>query len=211
MRAYMIILVALTSLLASCATTLKVSDVAVYGEDVPTMISTSGTDIYNSYNPKAVNDYSAIKAAEKYGYDSIVCTGHDKSSYDYKKYSFHDTYDTQSVPVYDNHYKKLGTLDVTTKTTYTVEHNHTDSTYYSYYKFYKGDVKEKFPNLPKNNRVLYVKDKEQYKKYAQIAYDDEYDISKHMAINVLISIATLGLYLPSIPIELIRYHVCMPK
>ena len=61
---------------ASCATVLEVPDVDIYAENVPVTVTATatGTDC-KQISLKRVSDYGAVKAAERDGYDSIVCLG----------------------------------------------------------------------------------------------------------------------------------------
>ena len=59
---------------ASCATVLEVPDVDIYAEGVPVTVVVTGA-ASKQISLKRVSDYGAVKAAERDGYDSIVCLG----------------------------------------------------------------------------------------------------------------------------------------
>ena len=195
-------------LFASCATTLKVPEIDVYGENIPTAITITQTDCKIS-SLKKVSDYGAIKAAEENGYDSIICFGQTSNSQSYTSLNSYDTYNTTDVDLYSN-YKKVGTAKVQTKETHYYTSSHSRDILCTAYAFYHGDVKSKYKEA-ENYQILYVKDKEHYKGLAKKAYVEEYDLGNWILKESILSILTCFLFTPSIPIEITRYNLNKPK
>lgn len=198
-----------TMFLTSCATTLKVPDVDIYAENVPVTVTVSETDC-KQISLKRVSDYGAVKAAERDGYDSIVCLGQATSQSLYQSLNSYDTYDTTKVDFYSNNYNKIGNASVQTKSTHYYTETHSRNSMSNVYLFFKGDVKQRFKDTERY-QVLYVTDKERYKSLAKKAYAEEYELWKQLVIESGLSLLTCFIATPIIPIEIIRYNVYKPK